>query len=118
MSTTNQWMSFMEIEQTVAQRMANAIETIAIYETNTRMAHDLINKCSNCKRIGHLTKDYRALIPASTPRPPVAKHMTKVTCYECRRMGHYKSDFPKWKNRNQVIKQRKGKACGDSSDDV
>ncbi|GJU33520.1 hypothetical protein Tco_1181874 [Tanacetum coccineum] len=40
MSTTNQWMNFAEIKMIVAQRVANAIETIAIYETKTRMAHD------------------------------------------------------------------------------
>ncbi|GKE74299.1 hypothetical protein Tco_1536340, partial [Tanacetum coccineum] len=37
MITTNQGMSFAEIEQIVAQRVANAIETIVIYETKTRM---------------------------------------------------------------------------------
>ncbi|GJS24290.1 hypothetical protein Tco_0452922 [Tanacetum coccineum] len=40
MSTTNQGMSFAEIEQIVAQRVANAIETIAIYETKANMARE------------------------------------------------------------------------------
>ncbi|GJY70632.1 hypothetical protein Tco_0474335 [Tanacetum coccineum] len=44
MTTTNQGLSFAEIEQIVAQRVANAIETIAIYETKTHVAHDLINQ--------------------------------------------------------------------------
>ncbi|GKB12230.1 hypothetical protein Tco_0846153 [Tanacetum coccineum] len=43
MSTMNQGMSFAEIEQIVAQQVANAIETIAIYEAKTRMALDLMN---------------------------------------------------------------------------
>ncbi|GJW10759.1 putative reverse transcriptase domain-containing protein [Tanacetum coccineum] len=43
MSTTNQGMSFAELEQIVALRVANAIETIAIYEAKTRMARDLMN---------------------------------------------------------------------------
>nr|GEV92556.1 putative reverse transcriptase domain-containing protein [Tanacetum cinerariifolium] len=64
-------------------------------------------QCSNCKRVGHLTKDCRGLVSATTLRSPVAKQMTEVTCY--------KSDGPKWKNQNQVIKQGKGKARGDSS---
>ncbi|GJW33691.1 reverse transcriptase domain-containing protein [Tanacetum coccineum] len=38
MTTINQGMSVEEIEQVVAQRVANAIEAIAIYETKTNMA--------------------------------------------------------------------------------
>nr|GEZ23072.1 reverse transcriptase domain-containing protein [Tanacetum cinerariifolium]GEZ27915.1 reverse transcriptase domain-containing protein [Tanacetum cinerariifolium] len=44
MSTKNQGMSFVEIEQIIAQRVANAIETIAIYEAKTRVACDLMNR--------------------------------------------------------------------------
>nr|GEX03476.1 hypothetical protein [Tanacetum cinerariifolium] len=40
MTTMNQGMSFTKIEQIVAQRVAYAIETIAIYETKTRMARE------------------------------------------------------------------------------
>nr|GFA06457.1 putative reverse transcriptase domain-containing protein [Tanacetum cinerariifolium] len=39
MATVNQGMSVKEIEQVVAQRVANAIEAIAIYETKTNLAH-------------------------------------------------------------------------------
>ncbi|GJZ49151.1 hypothetical protein Tco_0603341 [Tanacetum coccineum] len=38
MTTVNQGMSFEEIKRVVAQRMANAIEAIAIYETKTNIA--------------------------------------------------------------------------------
>nr|GEZ21820.1 reverse transcriptase domain-containing protein [Tanacetum cinerariifolium] len=38
MTTINQGMSIEEIEQVVAQRVANAIEAIAIYETKTNLA--------------------------------------------------------------------------------
>ncbi|GJR35549.1 hypothetical protein Tco_1211233 [Tanacetum coccineum] len=40
MTTANQGISVEEIKQIVAQRVANAIETIAIYETKTRMAQE------------------------------------------------------------------------------
>ncbi|GKA96808.1 hypothetical protein Tco_0818903 [Tanacetum coccineum] len=43
-TTTNQGMSLAEIEQIVAQRVTNAIETIAIYETKTRMARESISQ--------------------------------------------------------------------------
>nr|GEZ60910.1 putative reverse transcriptase domain-containing protein [Tanacetum cinerariifolium] len=39
MTTVNQRMSIEEIERVVAQRVANAIEAIAIYETKTNLAH-------------------------------------------------------------------------------
>nr|GFD23023.1 hypothetical protein [Tanacetum cinerariifolium] len=38
MTNVNQEMSVEEIEQVVAQRMANAIEAITIYETKTNLA--------------------------------------------------------------------------------
>ncbi|GKA31944.1 hypothetical protein Tco_0718311 [Tanacetum coccineum] len=44
MSATRQGMSFAEIDQIVAQRVTNAIEAIAIYETKIRMTHDLMNQ--------------------------------------------------------------------------
>nr|GEW24313.1 hypothetical protein [Tanacetum cinerariifolium] len=44
MSTTNQGMSFAKIEQIVAHRVANAFETIVIYEAKTHTAHDLMNR--------------------------------------------------------------------------
>nr|GFA80910.1 hypothetical protein [Tanacetum cinerariifolium] len=38
-TTVNQRMSIEEIEQVIAQRVANAIEAIAIYQTKTNLAH-------------------------------------------------------------------------------
>ncbi|GJX56084.1 hypothetical protein Tco_0285981 [Tanacetum coccineum] len=49
MSTTNQGISFAEIEQIVAQRVANAIETIAIYEVKNCVARDLMNRVEQQK---------------------------------------------------------------------
>ncbi|GKE26452.1 putative reverse transcriptase domain-containing protein [Tanacetum coccineum] len=44
MTTTNQGMSFAEVDQIIAQRVADAIETIAIYETKTRMARESMDQ--------------------------------------------------------------------------
>nr|GEZ19519.1 hypothetical protein [Tanacetum cinerariifolium] len=44
MTTMNQEMSFAEIEQIIAQRVANAIETIVIFGAKTRVARDLMNR--------------------------------------------------------------------------
>ncbi|GJW95165.1 reverse transcriptase domain-containing protein [Tanacetum coccineum] len=134
MSTMNQGMSLAEIEQIVAHRVTDAIETIAIYEAKTRVARDLINraerqddkckfhhtgpyeaKCGNCKWVGHQVRDCRTLVSRAKPRPSVAKQKAEVTCYECGRIGHYKNGCLERKNQNQVNKQWKGKTCGDSS---
>ncbi|GJR23055.1 putative reverse transcriptase domain-containing protein [Tanacetum coccineum] len=44
MTTANQGMSIEEIKQIIAQRVANAIETIVIYETKTSMAREAISQ--------------------------------------------------------------------------
>nr|GEX28348.1 hypothetical protein [Tanacetum cinerariifolium] len=47
-------------------------------------------KCTNCKKVGHLTKDCWHLINANNQRT--------ITCYECGNQGHYKSDCSVLKN--------------------
>ncbi|GJS85426.1 hypothetical protein Tco_0098540 [Tanacetum coccineum] len=60
MTTTKQGMSFAEVEQIIAQRVANAIETIAIYETKTRMARESTNQIKQQEgKIAEDTNDKR-----------------------------------------------------------
>nr|GEX68142.1 reverse transcriptase domain-containing protein [Tanacetum cinerariifolium] len=47
-------------------------------------------KCVNCKRVSHLTRDYRSPVATNNHRNP--------TCYECRNQGQYRSDCPELKN--------------------
>ncbi|GKB63211.1 reverse transcriptase domain-containing protein [Tanacetum coccineum] len=61
-------------------------------------------KCTNCKKVGHLTKDYWHPINANNQRT--------ITCYECENQGHYKSDFPDLKNQNYGNKAKCTKARG------
>nr|GFB83792.1 hypothetical protein [Tanacetum cinerariifolium] len=49
MTTVNQGMSVKEIERVVAQRVANAIEAIAIYETETSLAHKSMSQTKRQK---------------------------------------------------------------------
>ncbi|GJR60873.1 putative reverse transcriptase domain-containing protein [Tanacetum coccineum] len=103
MTTVNQGMSVEEIERVVAQRVANAIEAIAIYETKTNMARKSISqteqqecklaenannkrkwegnhngqctvKGENCKKVGHMTRECR--------NPTAARNQRTHTCYE------------------------------------
>nr|GEV53183.1 reverse transcriptase domain-containing protein [Tanacetum cinerariifolium] len=58
-------------------------------------------RCSNCKRVGHLTRDCRAAVAAATQRALIG-NQAGITCYECGRPGHYRKDFPK------LRKQKRG----------
>ncbi|GJV16473.1 reverse transcriptase domain-containing protein [Tanacetum coccineum] len=113
MTTVNQGMSVEEIERVVAQRVANAIEAIAIYETKTNMARKSISqteqqeckvaenannkrkwegnhngqctiKGGNCKKVDHMTQDCR--------NPAAARNQRTHACYECGSLRHFKSE--------------------------
>ncbi|GKC71115.1 reverse transcriptase domain-containing protein [Tanacetum coccineum] len=56
-------------------------------------------KCTNCKKVGHMDKDYKTNVAAQAPRAPVANQRV-VTCFGCGGQGHYKSNYPKLKNQN------------------
>ncbi|GKF02260.1 putative reverse transcriptase domain-containing protein, partial [Tanacetum coccineum] len=59
-------------------------------------------KCANCKRIGHLTRDYRSQ-PAAANNNQRAQGVNQrvLTCFECEAQGHFKSNCPKLRNINQ-----------------
>nr|GFB72578.1 reverse transcriptase domain-containing protein [Tanacetum cinerariifolium] len=124
MTTVNQGMSVEEIERVVAQRVANAIEAIAIYETKTNLARKSKShterqeekvaenasnkrkpctvKCGNCKKVGHIIQNCKT--------PATAKNQRTRTCYEYGSLGHYKSECPivKFHKRVDMIHGRMG----------
>ncbi|GJV30533.1 hypothetical protein Tco_1386981 [Tanacetum coccineum] len=46
-------------------------------------------KCGNYKRVGHMTRDCRTPVPATTQGSPVANLKATITCYEYGKQGHY-----------------------------
>nr|GEU74860.1 putative reverse transcriptase domain-containing protein [Tanacetum cinerariifolium] len=56
-------------------------------------------KCGNCKRVGHMTRDCKAIVVATTQRAPV-RNQKGNTCYEYGRQGHYRNECPKLRNQN------------------
>nr|GEW58584.1 hypothetical protein [Tanacetum cinerariifolium] len=69
MTTVNQWMSVKEIEQVVAQRVANAIEAIAIYEAQTNIARKLMSQTERQEEeVAENASNKRKWIRASKPK--------------------------------------------------
>nr|GEZ35088.1 hypothetical protein [Tanacetum cinerariifolium] len=56
-------------------------------------------KCGNCKRVGHMTRDCKAVVAATAQRAPVGNQI-RNTCYECGRQGNYRNECPKLRNQN------------------
>ncbi|GJU48023.1 hypothetical protein Tco_1217579 [Tanacetum coccineum] len=115
MPTTRQEMSFVKIKQIIAQRVTNVIEAIAIYETKFHMAHESIVRVvrQGAKVARNSNNKMKTPVPATTQRAPVAKQKSEVTCYECGKQGHYRSEGLKLKNQNfDNQKGNKGKAHG------
>ncbi|GJS16274.1 retrotransposon protein, putative, ty3-gypsy subclass [Tanacetum coccineum] len=108
MTTVDQGMSVEEIERVVAQRVANAIEAIAIYETKTNMARKSMSqtkqqeckvaenannkrkwegnhngkgtvKGGNYKKMGHMTRDCRNPAAARNQRTHTYKKISTLS---------------------------------------
>nr|GEX79130.1 putative reverse transcriptase domain-containing protein [Tanacetum cinerariifolium] len=57
-------------------------------------------KCNNCKKVGHLTRDYTTTIAPNTQRAPIGNQQG-IVCYECGRPGHFRKDCPNLRNQNR-----------------
>ncbi|GJW13843.1 hypothetical protein Tco_0017976 [Tanacetum coccineum] len=57
-------------------------------------------KYGNCKRVGHMTRDCKAAVAATTQRAPIGNQTGNI-CYECGRQGHYRNEYPKLRNQNR-----------------
>ncbi|GJR39046.1 putative reverse transcriptase domain-containing protein, partial [Tanacetum coccineum] len=68
-------------------------------------------KCNNCKKVGHMTRDCRAVIATTTQGTPWPNQRV-ITCFECGAQGHYRKDCPKVKNQNHGNKARVPDARG------
>ncbi|GJZ51264.1 hypothetical protein Tco_0605779 [Tanacetum coccineum] len=94
MTTVDQGMSVEEIERVVAQRVANAIEAIAIYETKTNMARKSISQTEQ--------QECKVAENANNKRKWEA-------CYKCGyeygSLGHFKSKCPIVKFQKRVDKK-------------
>ncbi|GKE69742.1 putative reverse transcriptase domain-containing protein, partial [Tanacetum coccineum] len=68
-------------------------------------------KCNNCKKVGHMTRDCRAVIATTTQGTPVPNQRV-IMCFEYGAQGHYWKDCPKVTNQNRGNKARVPDARG------
>nr|GEY72865.1 reverse transcriptase domain-containing protein [Tanacetum cinerariifolium] len=122
MSATRQGMTSTEIDQIMAQAYTiEANEKKAYvnlpYCNKCKLHHVGVRtvKCSNCKRVGHMTRDCKASVAAMNQRAHVANPKATITCYECGRLGHFRNECQMLRSQNQVNRIWKGKARGNSS---
>ncbi|GKB14044.1 putative reverse transcriptase domain-containing protein [Tanacetum coccineum] len=69
-------------------------------------------KCGNYKKVGHMSRDCKTPASATNQRAPLANQKATVTCYECGRQGHYRSDCPKLKNQTRGNQEGNREARG------
>ncbi|GJY66163.1 reverse transcriptase domain-containing protein [Tanacetum coccineum] len=96
MTTVNQGMSVEEIERVVAQRVANAIEAIAIYKTKTNIARKSMIQTERQKDMvlkAHTTwpinkKAYAGSLPLCNQCKFHHNGPCTVKCGNCKKVGH------------------------------
>ncbi|GJW49078.1 reverse transcriptase domain-containing protein [Tanacetum coccineum] len=109
MTTVNQGMSVEEIKQVVAQRVANAIEAIAIYEAKTNMARKSMSQTKRQEDKVAKNASNKRKLEADTAGPGEKKEYAgtlllcnksnfhhngqcTVKCANCKRVGHLTRD--------------------------
>nr|GEU76270.1 reverse transcriptase domain-containing protein [Tanacetum cinerariifolium] len=73
-------------------------------------------RCGNCKKIGHLTKDCRVTVTPNTYGATV-RNQQGVGCYECGRPGHFRKDCSKLRsqNRRNQTRNKSGNKTGNKT---
>nr|GEW81948.1 putative reverse transcriptase domain-containing protein [Tanacetum cinerariifolium] len=63
-------------------------------------------RCRKCNKVGHLIQDCKVTISTTSTQKGQVVNRRVVTCFECRRQGHCRSDCPKLKDQNCGNKAR------------
>ncbi|GJV23065.1 reverse transcriptase domain-containing protein [Tanacetum coccineum] len=89
-------------EYTVGNSKKKGYARSLLYCNKCKLHHEgqCTMKCMNYKKVGHMTRDGRVVVAATTQRTLV-ENQRVVTCFGCGGYRHYKSDYPKLKNQNR-----------------
>ncbi|GJW87007.1 reverse transcriptase domain-containing protein [Tanacetum coccineum] len=58
-------------------------------------------RCEKCNKVGHLILDCKVTSPATSTQRGQVVNQRVLTCFECGKQGHYRSDCPKLKDQNR-----------------
>ncbi|GKB58164.1 reverse transcriptase domain-containing protein, partial [Tanacetum coccineum] len=94
-------------------RLQDAIKMASNLMDQKMLAYAAKNDENKRRKVGHTTRDCKAPVATTNQRTSVANQKT-ITCYECGRQGHYKSECLKLKNQNHGNQTGNNEAHGRS----
>ncbi|GKF65060.1 putative reverse transcriptase domain-containing protein, partial [Tanacetum coccineum] len=71
-------------------------------------------RCGKCNKIGHLTQDYKVTNSTTSTQRGQIVNQRVLTCFECGRQGHFRSDCPKLKDQNRGNKTGNKNGVGEA----
>ncbi|GJW82432.1 reverse transcriptase domain-containing protein [Tanacetum coccineum] len=71
-------------------------------------------RCGKCNKVRHLTRDCKVTNSTTSTQRGQVVNQRVVTCFECGRQGHYKSDCPKLKDQNRGNKAGNKNGIGEA----
>ncbi|GKB31815.1 putative reverse transcriptase domain-containing protein, partial [Tanacetum coccineum] len=103
----------LRLHMSLSQEEKNGYEGTLPFCSKCKLHHEgqCTIKCNNYKKVGHMTRDCRAVIATTTQGTP-GPNQRVITCFECGAQGHYRKDYPKVKNQNRGNKARVPDARG------